>query len=318
MRAGVHCRWGNLTDPEVAASLLSDCDLIFDLALPNGKNLRETRKMLHERLTSIFFAARPIKGFVLASTTAVYRYNASQPFFRAYRSMKLFAERLSRSLGTKYGLNVYVFRLGQVYGALQSCSESVRQGLLRNAGAVHVPDQNSDAIFVSSIAEAIRAVLFDEVPPNTYTMISQPPWSCADLIELHARRLGLEARVILESPTTISPFAHAVSAVSSWLKQGQSEFVNHQKELLSAIVSTGSEELDQKLRFVRNRKIAAATISGYFESLRYRPFSPSNEIPGTRFPFSSGSEAATMKAEQAVGELIENLLVNCPKGLSAS
>jgi nucleoside-diphosphate-sugar epimerase len=308
MRAGIECRWGDLNNPSVAAGLLADCDLIFDLALPSGKNLRETKRIIRERASSILSAARPSKGFILASTTAVYRYTASQPFFRAYRSMKLFAERLVQSLGLKYGVRVYIFRLGQVYGALQSCSETLKQGLLKNSSSVNVPDQWSDAVFVFSIAEAIRSVLFNSVPQETYTMISSPAWSCADLVELYAQQLGLSPTVILERVRLKSPVAHAVSELRSWLRQGLLALVEHHKELLSAIVSAGSERLDEEIRFARNRRMAASTINGYFRSLTYSPFEPINEPRGNRFPVGPESRTAMANAEQRVEKLIQQLL----------
>ncbi|MEK6405921.1 MAG: NAD(P)-dependent oxidoreductase [Acidobacteriota bacterium] len=306
-RAGINCRSGDLANPQIAAKLLNDCDLIFDLALPNGKNLTETKRMVRARTTSIFSVTRPSKGFVLASTTSVYRFSAALPFFRAYRSMKLFSERLSQSLGLKYRVPVYVFRLGQVHGELQSCSDSLKQGLSRNTGAIHVPDQPSNAIFVFSIAEAIRAVLFERTTPNIYTLISHPAWSFADLVEWYAGKLGLNATVVVENVRPTSPIRQGFSAVSNWVKQGLSGVVGHYKELLSAIVSKYSEQLDQKLRFARTRKIAASTINAYFDSLLYRPFEALNEIPGTRFPFASDSRATMKKVEQGVEELIRHV-----------
>src|SRR3989442_15765920 len=53
-RAGVCCRSGDLTNRQVATALLNDCDLIFDLALPIGRNLRATKSMLRDRATAIF------------------------------------------------------------------------------------------------------------------------------------------------------------------------------------------------------------------------------------------------------------------------
>lgn len=306
-RAGIDCRSGDLVNPQIAARLLNDCDLIFDLALPNGKNLHETKRMMRARATSIFSIARPSKGFVLASTTSVYRFSASLPFFRAYRSMKLFSERLSQSLGLKYRVPVYVFRLGEVHGELQSCSNFLRRDLSRNTGPIHVPDQPSNAIFVFSIAEAIRAVLFERTTPNIYTLISHPAWSFADLVEWYASKLGLNATVVVENVRPTSPIRQGFSAVRDWVEQGLSGLVGHYKELLSAIVSTYSEELDQKLRFTRTRKIAASTINAYFDSLLYRPFEALNEIPGTRFPFASDSRTTMKKAEQGVEELIRRL-----------
>jgi len=306
-RAGIDCRSGDLAKPQIAAKQLNDCDLIFDLALPNGKNLHETKRMLRARTTSIFSVARPSKGFVLASTTSVYRFSASLPFFRNYRSMKLFSERLSQSLGAKHGVPVYVFRLGEVHGELQSCSNSLRRDLLRNTRPIHVPDQPSNAIFVFSIAEAIRTVLFERTTPNIYTMISQPVWSFADLVEWYAGKLGLTATVIVERVRLTSPIAHGFSAFCSWVKQGLSGLVGYYKELLSAIVSTFSEELDQKLRFTRTRQIAESTIKAYSDSLSYRPFEALNEIPGIRFPFVSDSRTTMRKAELNVGAVIRSL-----------
>ncbi|MCX7177148.1 MAG: NAD(P)-dependent oxidoreductase [Proteobacteria bacterium] len=306
-RAGIDCRSGDLASPQVAAKLLNDCDLIFDLALPNGRNLSETKRMLRARSTSIFSVARPSKGFVLASTTSVYRYSAELPFFRTYRSMKLFAERLSQSLGARHQVPVYVFRLGQVHGALQSCSDSLRRGILTNTGAIHVPGQPSNAIFVVEIAEAIRAVLFEQVTPDTYTVISQPARSFIELIESYADELGVSPPIIVEDVKTATPIQQGLSAVCGWVKQGLSGLVGHYKELLSAIVSAFSEELDQKLRFARTRSIAASAMSAYLDSLPYRPFDALNEIPGTRFPIASDSRMAVGKYQRDVEDLIRRL-----------
>lgn len=306
-RAGIECRSGDLTSPLVVAKLLNGCDLIFDLAFPNGRNLGETKRMLRARVMSIFSVARPSKGFVLASTTSVYRSSGSPPFFRTYRAMKLFVERLSQSLGVRHGVPVYVFRLGQVHGALQSCSDSLRRGILTNTGAIHVPNQPSNAIFVGSIAEAIREVLFKQIDPSIYTVISQPAWSFSELVEWYADELGVSAPIIKENVKTTSPIEHGFSAVRSWIGQGLSGLEDHYKELLSAIVSAFSEELDLKLRFARTRRIAASKISAYFDSLLYRPFEALNEIPGTRFPMATDPRTTMGKYQGSVEELIRRL-----------
>jgi len=306
-RAGIDCRSGDLANPEIAAKLLNDCDLIVDLALPNGKNLRETKRIVGARLTSIFLAARPSKGFVLASTTTVYRYSASLPFFRAYRSMKLFSEHVSQSLGAKRGVPVYVFRLGQVHGALQSCSDLLRRELLSSTGPIHVPDQPSNSIFVFSIAEAIQAILFERTTPSIYTLISNPAWSFADLAKWHAGKIGLNATVVLERVRLTSPIAKGLAAIRNWVKLGLSGLIGHYKELLSALVSAYSEALDQKLRFFRTRQIAALSVNAYFRGLAYRPFEALNETPGIRFPFITDSRTTMEKPERCVEKLIRSL-----------
>ncbi|MDX6611687.1 MAG: hypothetical protein QOD75_873 [Blastocatellia bacterium] len=306
-RAGIDCRWGDVANPEIATELLADCDLVFDLAFPSGKNIRETKRMLRARISSILLAVRPAKGFILASTTAVYRYNSSLPFFRAYRSMKLFAERLSRRLGSQNNVPVFIFRLGQVHGALQSCSESLKVNLSNHPGPIHVPDQASNAIFVFSIAEAIRSVLFARVAPKTYTMIASPAWSFADLVEWYSKPMGLNPTVIREAVTTNSSIGNRVASLRSWVGQGTSRLIDHNKELLSAIVSICSEARDQKFRFERTRKTAAVTINAHFDSLVYRPFEALNDPPGIRFPFHADLRTAMEKPERAVAELIQSL-----------
>src|SRR5207302_5921370 len=118
----------------------------------------------------------------------------------------------------------------------------LRRGISLNTGPIRVPDQPSNAIFVFSIAEAIRAVLLERTTPNIYTLISLPAWSFAELVEWHARKLGLTATVTVERVRLTPSIAHAFSAFCNWIKQGVVEIVDHYKELLSAIVSTYSEE----------------------------------------------------------------------------
>jgi nucleoside-diphosphate-sugar epimerase len=306
-RLGVECRSGDVSNPKVAASLLGDCDLIFDLALPNGRNLTETRRMQRARTEAIFSVTKPPKGYVLASTTSVFRFSASLPFFRAYRSMKLFAERLSRSAGSKYDVAVYIFRLGQVHGSLQSCSESLKRSLAIVRGPVIVPNQASNAIFVYSIAEAIRVILFERPKPATYTLVAEPAWTFADLVERYAEMLGLRMTIVTENVKSRSAIADGLNAFRGWIMQGLSRLIDYYKELLSAIVSLISEDLDQKLRFSRIRKTASTSVAAYFDSLSYHPFEPLNEVPGVRFPFTSDPKATMAAAEQKVDELIRRL-----------
>jgi hypothetical protein len=221
--------------------------------------------------------------------------------------MKLFSERLSQSLGLKHGVPVYVFRLGQVHGELQSCSESLKRGLISNSGPVIVPDQPSNAIFVFSISEAIRAILFERITPGTYTLISHPAWSFADLVEWYTRKLGLNVTILTEDVKRSSAVAHGFIAFRAWVKQGLLGLVDYYKEFLSAIVSAYSVDLDQRLRFARTRKVAAASITAYFDSLSYRPFEALNELPGLRFPFTSDIRATMEEPEQRVEDLIRHL-----------
>jgi hypothetical protein len=133
-------------------------------------------------------------------------------------------------------------------------------------------------------------------------------WSFAELVEWYASKLELNATVVVENGRRASPLTQGFSAVSNWATQGLSGVVGHYRELLSAIVSKYSEDLDQKLRFARTRKIAASTMNAYFDNLLYRPFEVLNEIPGTRFPFTSDSRATMKRVQEDVEALIRHLI----------
>ena len=306
-RANIRCRSGDLTNRRLAATLLADCDLIVDLALPVAGNLRATKRLLKDRAVSIFSVAHPAKGFVLASTTSVYRFSPHLPFFRAYRSMKLFAERVSRSLGTDHGVPVFVFRLGQVHGELQSCSQSLRRALSATSRSIHVPAQRSNAVFVYSIADAIRVLLFEPPAPGTYDLVLDPAWTFEDLVRHHAATQGFTPTIVAEPVTHHSSFTAGYIALRQWITEGLASLVGHYRELLSATASYCSEDLEQRLRFSRIRRTASSTISAYLASLPYRPFEPLREPPGARFPFSSHSQSAMAEAAQRVMQLIHTL-----------
>jgi len=303
-RSGIHCRAGDLSDPETAKRILCDCSLVFDLALPLGKNLRETKYLLRRRLNTIFTAISPECRFILASTTSVFRFSNSQPFFRAYASMKLFSERQARKLGRKRNVDVYIFRLGQVHGLMQACSASIKKALVTERGPFHVPDQESNAIFVVSIAEAVKIVLNKQVPTNVYTLLSHPRRTFGGLVEVYSRQLGIVVQINYEPAYQSSPATQAALSIRRWLYGGISAFVEHYKELLSALVGGLSVELEKRLRFKHTRKVAASAINSYRESLTCRLFEPLCEIPGNRFPFENSTIIIMHEYDSAVVELL--------------
>lgn len=306
-RAGVTCRGGDLSEPSIARTLLRDCDLIVDLALPTAGNYRESLALIRKRLTVVLAEARPRFGFALASTTSVYRYDASLPPFRHYRATKLFAERVAQALGRRSGLGVFVLRLGQVHGAMQACSLAAEKTLRKARSDVQVPAQQSDVVFVSDLAEAVRIILRREARPGTFNLLAAPSMSFAQVARWYCVSLGIERQIAEQPVARRSGVSFMASAVFAWIRSGISSAINHHKELLSAAASTLSPRWDKRMRFQRTRRQARAALALHANISRTALFEPRRPPPGARFPLDGDSLERASRCREAVTHALSDI-----------
>jgi nucleoside-diphosphate-sugar epimerase len=193
---GVECRHGSLTDPASARDLLSDCDVIVNLAHVESYIARQraVNTVLQDCLTD---AAAPGARLVLASTIMVYAPNLPLRWPDTYGSEKLLLERRARKWARASGNDLIVLRLGHVLGDLQAISRKIVGELA--SGSVPMIKQGrtvSNAVFAASLAETIVRVGHGEVPAGTYDLVNDPQWTWADVYAHYARQTGLPFTVM--------------------------------------------------------------------------------------------------------------------------
>jgi nucleoside-diphosphate-sugar epimerase len=276
-KLGVSCV---VDDGKVLPQLLSSCDVLVDLALPSDKNVAVLRRRIVARAEELHRHLRAAATVVYASTMSVFHLDPYRPRFTTYGRTKLLAERTHRRLGRKTGHDVFVLRLGQVHGLMQSCSLGLAD-TLAGSKEVAVPDIPSFTVFVSSIAEAIGLIAAGRATAGTYTLISEPPWSWREVVDWWASERGASVRVHTY-PVKTPPSAVARSLQAC--RKSIMGWADHHRERLATYLWYVRPTLAERLIANRYLGIARQQIASYQDRLVPRPIAQFVSVPGTRFP----------------------------------
>jgi nucleoside-diphosphate-sugar epimerase len=183
-RAGLACRHGSMATQEEARILTAGCDLVADFSWPRGSP-RQIREFARANVGSAVLASPDARAHVFVSTQSVYRLTAGEPHYRIYARTKRYAESVALRAGQRRGRPVYVLRLGQVHGPLQSVSHDLIEAM--RPGRVLVPRMESSIVFAFTVAEALAHVALGRETPGTYTLTSVPAWSWREATTPSAR-----------------------------------------------------------------------------------------------------------------------------------
>jgi nucleoside-diphosphate-sugar epimerase len=300
-KLGVPCVVDN---GKVLPQLLADCDVLVDLALPAEKNVADLRRQIVSRAEEQHRHLRPGATMVYASTMSVFHVDPFGPRFTTYGSTKLLAERTHRRLGRRTGHDVFVLRLGQVHGLMQSCSLGLVD-TLAGSKDVAVPDIPSFTVFVSSIAEAIAVIAAGKAKAGTYTLISQPAWSWREVVEWWAQQGG--ANVHLSTYPVKPPpsaLARSLHACQKWALG----WADHHRERLATILWYVRPKLAERLIANRYLGIARQQISSYQEEHLAKPISQFVSIPGARLPGLSDSRQSMPLRHEALKAALQAIV----------
>lgn len=281
-KLGVPCV---VDDGTVLPKLLAHCDVLVDLALPSEKNVAALRRRIVARADQLHRHLRPGASLVYASTMSVYHLDPFGPRFTTYGSTKLLAERTHRRLGRKTCHDVFILRLGQVHGLMQSCSLGLVD-TLSGSKDVAVPDIASFTVFVSSIAEAVSLIAAGKTSAGTYTLISEPAWSWREVINWWAREAGADVRV-RTYPVKSPPSAVAQSLQT--FRKSIMAWVDRHRERFATYLWYVRPGLTERLIANRYLRIANQQIVAYQDHLVPKPVAQFVSVPGTRFPGLSDS-----------------------------
>jgi hypothetical protein len=183
----------NVYDTGDAKLKLHHLDVVIDCTYPSGQ-LYEIPVQIKEQISAVVAAMKPGSAFIYMSSIMAYGTGPDEKYVRhhriaksSYAYIKRVAEKVTFRVCKRHKVNAYVFRLGQVHGFLQSVNVAYRQEL-RSPITVYVDgsaEDNTNTIFISSIAEAILECGNKSAKPGLYTLVSSPQWKLKQLYDYY-------------------------------------------------------------------------------------------------------------------------------------
>ncbi|MDB4987513.1 MAG: hypothetical protein JWN04_2691 [Myxococcaceae bacterium] len=317
-RCGIPCRVGALTSDAEAKRLLEGCDLVADFSLPSGLPV-QVRDAIRTNVTHAMRNAPAGARYVFMSSTMAFgngtsgRYEDLWFARTPYAASKRGGERWARLMGYRYQRPTYVLRLGQVFGDLQSVSRAMisspaqgRVALLDGQGGT----SPSDAVFCSTIAQALVNIARGVDSPGRYTLLEAPEWTWQQLHAFHARQAGVQIEFVEPGAPAAKPtFARSLKAASSGLlRSAARELVRH-KDLLVAQALPHYAGLELKIKTAHALRRARAEIRPSSHRDVFEVRCCRGPVPGRRLESLSASGRPSMVRElEAVREtLVQHL-----------
>ena len=306
-RCGFSPRIGSLDNEAAARALIGDCDVVVDFTLPKGTT--EQMRAVNERIIrSAFKGGDRLKTYIYMSTMAVFRLQRSDPVYRAYGATKRHAEKFALKEGGAAGKEVYVLRLGQVHGEVQSVSRNLLRDIAAHPGATAtVVPGPSCTVFTFSVAEAIRKAALREFSPGVYTLISEPSWSWRDIHSHYAGRLGVES-LVAERLLPRGRFEHhVVPGVMAALRRELGQWAYRNRDIVDFMLGKLSPSLQFKLR-VKNARARVARDVATDPALKpWTPYLPAFVVPGARIPGLTDTRSGMGEAEADVRAVMDQV-----------
>jgi nucleoside-diphosphate-sugar epimerase len=293
-KCGLECRHGEVSNAAEAKRLLAKCDLVADFTLPQATNASEIRSSIKRTISCAIQYAPKGARFVYASSIVAIGFGPPSQRLRhrvlartLYGTTKRYGERLAKRLGRRFGHEVFVLRLGQVHGELQSTSRSMMQGIQDETA--YVPSGLSYAVFAFTIAEALVNIARGKEKPGRYSLISSPDWSWKEVYQYYAKRKGVTSEVVTidDLPSTLRRRFRSMShRLSGRIAKPLTSLLGTYRETLTGYVLRLFPALEQRFRAIWGCRNAAQDVS-QMEALRlkglYRPFNIYvGKLPGAR------------------------------------
>lgn len=309
-QAGLTCRHGSISDPQAVRSLLTGCDLVADFTLPKGL-VRETHTAITTLVRNVVNGAPRHARYVYISSIMAYgmpndRRVSLRHYFiprTVYAATKRFGERLAHNESNRLDRELYVLRLGDVHGALQSITRSLLATIDERPAVV--PPGESTTVFISTIAEALVSIARGEQIPGLYTLIADPPYSCAEIYAHYASRRGIEPRFIEESSKASFDLRTVVAA----FKRAFMGVLLSHREVITAHILWRVPGLELRIKAMHLKRIARAEIDVLSTPDLQRPFLSykGKRVPGRRLVGLSDPRDSLLDSEQAVRKLLEKV-----------
>jgi nucleoside-diphosphate-sugar epimerase len=130
-KLGLNCNISDMEDPVQAKETLKDIDIVVDLSYPKG-TARRVREITRKIISNVLRFSPPDSSFIYMSSIVAFGVHSSSPWVRRhvfshtpYGALKRYGERVTRLLGLLNRKKIYILRLGQVHGEMQSVGRKI-------------------------------------------------------------------------------------------------------------------------------------------------------------------------------------------------
>jgi nucleoside-diphosphate-sugar epimerase len=282
--AGVPHAVADFDDPPALAAALGPADVVVDLTYPSGQ-LVEIQKTLGANLAAIAAAMRPGARYLHISSIMAFGMGGDDNHLAdhlvprvSYGYLKRWGEGEALRVGKARGIAVYVARLGQVHGVLQSVTHAwLARWKTGEVSFVGGPDDLSTTLFSTEVADAVLACARGALEAETvYTLVSNPQRKLGELCDIY-RALHGEAEVSFVPPPAPSALGKLRGLVP--LPRGGL------RELGETYVLLRSPELFYRTKGAFRRRAVAAEVSRIDAAVRAEPLACLvGAVPGPLLP----------------------------------
>ena len=306
--SGIKCRIGDISNINDAPLLLKDCDLIADFTYLKGlpSEIKAKSKAI---ITNVMKYSQPNTKFVFASSMMAYGMGKNNIEFKSYLfarsvygTMKRYSEKLALNLGNANNKEVYILRLGQVHGELQSISRKIIEEIKDEI--TFIPDSDSYIVFPYTIAEALVNIASGLEKPGLYTLVSNPAWTWKEVHEYYCRTASINPLLSTYKIKNKSLFAN----FSSFLKRLLSSLAKNYAELIASYILVHFPKIEQLFMGKYYIQKAKAQINEFKESEKYKPYGDIHygRILGERLKTLSDSRTSMEELNHEVKRNIES------------
>jgi len=181
----------------------ADCDIALDFTYPAAQP-PDVWRIARDNILAVLSSMRKGSKYVYMSSIMAFGMpnHVSSPkvfvFPRTFYShTKRKLERSVESLGRKFGIHAFIFRLGQVHGLLQSVTQGFISAL--SGDILYVkgkPTDLTNTAFPSFLVEIVMKCARNDLKPGVYTLVQTPQWTLEELFDYYRRRYGVQAKVV--------------------------------------------------------------------------------------------------------------------------
>lgn len=297
-RAGLTCRHGSFSRQDEALRLSADCDLLADFSWPRGTP-DQVRGFIDTNVRNAVSCLPAPSTYVFISTQSVYRLTSRDPIYRVYGRTKRQAESLARRWGARWRRPVYVLRLGQVHGLLQSVSHDLMAEM--RPGPTLIPVMDSYTVFAFTVAEALAHIALGREIPGTYTLVSVPPWTWREVHTYYAEKASVTP-VLIDVPLEARRFALPRVSPRALLAPAWS-FVQRYRDVFNDLAYQVRPEIAERARAAYLRRRARQEVARTLPA-PWQPYLQERAVPGRRLVSLSDSRLTMHEPTRRVEALL--------------
>lgn len=317
-RCGLKCRYGSISDSNDTKRLLDGCDLVVDFAHPRDLPSK-TRKSVKLNIDNIVKYAPDRAPYVYISTISAYGMRDEDSKMKKYflpRTLyagdKRYLEK--HALSYKKKRDIYVLRLSQVHGILQTVSQQFIEETANSK--ITLPfSSNTDSytVFCYSIAEAMINIAYGKEQPGRYTFVSTPTWSWGEVYTYWAKQRGGKPEISfqenVDSETSfIKPFQKMIYLLLTPLVR----FGMKHRQLILNYLLVGNYSFQERMQAEHLRRKARSEMSQVSSMRGGRKFQI-GKIPGKRLVSLTDSRVTMREATVAVRAIIDSAVPSFDK-----